>query len=247
MATPLRYRLLAAVLILGVPFVTVAGDGPAEPSSASGLRDLLRGIEGLQRLPVTGLQMVRAGGRVLFVSANGRYVFTGPAWDLWHGAALTSIEEAGRLAESVDLTRMGLDPAALGALDLGTADRDALVFVDPHCPHCQALLSALPALTGRYRFRLVPLPVLGPDSETTVVRLACLAERDPTAARTALLEHTLEALLPAEGRCGQGSAQRAVVAAQLLGIEAVPYLIAPDGRTHRGAPADLAAWLEGSP
>jgi hypothetical protein len=34
------------------------------------------------------MQMVRAGERMLFVSANGRYVFTGPAWDLWHGPLL---------------------------------------------------------------------------------------------------------------------------------------------------------------
>ena len=49
-----------------------------------------------------------------------------------------------------------------------------------------------------------------------------------------------------EGTCGQASAQRALVTAQLLGIAGVPYLIAPDGRLQQGVPADLEAWLEGN-
>jgi thiol:disulfide interchange protein DsbC len=198
----------------------------------------------MQRLPVTGLQMVAAGERVLFVSANGRYVFTGPAWDLWHGARLQSLDQGARLAERVDLKRLGLDPASLGALDLG--EGEVVAFLDPSCPHCRELLAELPKLAADYRFRLVPLPVLGPDSETAVARLGCLAERDPAAAGAALLSGGIDALPAPEGSCGQASAQRALVTAQLLGIAGVPFLIAPDGRLHQGVPADLEAWLEGN-
>ena len=200
----------------------------------------------MQRLPVAGMQMVQAGERVLFVSANGRYVFTGPAWDLWHGAKLETLEEGARLAERIDLKRLGLDPATLGALDLGNGEREVIVFVDPRCPHCRSLLDELPGLAERYRFRLVPLPVLGPDSETAVARLGCLAEQDPAAAREALLADGLDELPAPEGTCGQTAAQRALVTAQLLGIAGVPYLIAPDGRLQQGVPADLEAWLEGN-
>ncbi len=211
----------------------------------TGIRELLRGIRGMQRLPVAGVQMVEAGERVLFVSDNGRYVFTGPAWDLWHGAKLETLEAGTRLASRVDLKRLGLDPTGLGALDLGNGSSEVVVFVDPRCPHCRRLLEMLPALAGRYRFRLVPLPVLGPDSETAVVRLNCLAERDPTAAREALLAGNADQLPAPEGTCGQAPAQRALVTAQLLGIAGVPYLIAPDGRLQQGVPANLEAWLEG--
>jgi thiol:disulfide interchange protein DsbC len=199
----------------------------------------------MQRLPVSGLQMVEAGERMLFVSANGRYVFTGPAWDLWHGVKLASLEQGARLAERIDLKRLGLDPATLGALDVGSGEREVVVFVDPRCPHCRHLMKQLPPLGARYRFRLVPLPVLGPDSETAVVRLACLAERDPSAALEALIAETVEGLPAATGTCGQAPVQRALVTAQLLGLDGVPYLIAPDGRLHQGVPEDLEAWLEG--
>jgi thiol:disulfide interchange protein DsbC len=248
--TPVPFKPLAALilaLLAGAPLVAAAESDPAgsSASDAGGIRALLRGISGMQRLPVSGLQMVEAGERVLFVSANGRYVFTGPAWDLWHGAKMETLDEAARLAERIDLTRLGLDPAALGALDLGTGERDVVVFVDPRCPHCRRLLEQLPTLAERYRFRLVPLPVLGPESEAAVVRLACLAERDPSAARDALLSETFDESPAPTGNCGQAPVQRALVTAQLLGIAGVPYLIAPDGRLQQGVPEDLDAWLEG--
>jgi thiol:disulfide interchange protein DsbC len=156
------------------------------------------------------------------------------------------LEEGARLAERIDLKRLGLDPATLGALDLGNGEREVIVFVDPRCPHCRSLLDQLPGLAERYRLRLIPLPVLGPDSETAVARLGCLAEQDPDAAREALFAGTLNSLPAPEGACGQTAAQRALVTAQLLGIAGVPYLIAPDGRLQQGVPADLKAWLEGN-
>jgi protein-disulfide isomerase len=143
----------------------------------------------------------------------------------------------------VDLKR-GLDPATLGALDLGNGEEEVVAFVDPRCPHCRSLLEKLPGLVDRYRFRLVPLPLLGPSSEKAVARLNCLAERDPAAAREALLSGDVDALSDAVGMCGQAQAQRALATARLLGIRGVPSLIAPDGRLRQGVPANLEAWLE---
>jgi len=255
MPTPLKWTfvpLLALVVVgaavgQGAPPEAAPKMDTAQGQGAPAIQSLLHGITGMTRLPVAGVQMVQAGERLLFVSANGRYVFTGPAWDLWHGARLASLGEAAHLAGRVDLKRLGLDPAALGALDVGGGTQTVVVFVDPRCPHCRALLKALPALGARYRFRLVPLPVLGPDSEQAVARLDCLAEREPKKAREALLFGKVEALPEPTAGCGQARAQRALVTAELLGITGVPYLIAPDGRMQQGAPADLSQWLEGSP
>ena len=237
----LTLPLLTGLIGIGSSFMATAVEAPSE------LQEMLRGIDGMRRLPVQGMQMVRAGERVLFVSANGRYVFTGPAWDLWHGAALDSLETAGRLAERIDLQRLRLDPQALGALQFGNGEEEVVIFVDPRCPHCHDLMARLPALTERYRFLLVPLPVLGPDSEDAVARLGCLAATDAAAARDALLNDKADELPEPTPGCGQAPAQRALVTAQLLGIAGVPYLIAPDGRLQQGVPEDLEHWLEGTP
>jgi thiol:disulfide interchange protein DsbC len=47
--------------------------------------------------------------------------------------------------------------------------------------------------------------------------------------------------------CNKEPLQRAIVTAKLFGLPGVPFLIAPDGRTHSGAPESLADWLENKP
>ena len=91
---------------------------------------------------------------------------------------------------------------------------------------------------------LVPLPVLGESSQQAVLAIDCLSTTDPEQARRALLGG-LDARslpLPKDG-CGQAEAQRALIAAQILGVQGTPYLIAPDGRLRQGLPEDLGAWL----
>ncbi len=169
---------------------------------------------------------------------------------VWAGRGATPAQEGGiaplsqaeDLAGRIDIKRLKLDPADLGALDTGTGAA-VLAFVDPQCPHCADLLADLPSLADRYRFRLIPLPI-GAESQAAVLALHCLASTDSAAALKALFEHTDPP--PAAAECGQGTAQRALVTAQLLGVRGTPFLIAPDGRLHQGRPADLAGWLAGT-
>ena len=85
---PIRPKRLAVILLAlatALPAAAAETDmAPVSNQTPGGVQELLRGIRGMQRLPIAGVQMVDAGERVLFVSDNGRYVFTGPAWDLWH-------------------------------------------------------------------------------------------------------------------------------------------------------------------
>jgi len=81
---PIRPKSLTAIVLAFATGLQVAqaaetAAAPASKQTPGGVQELLRGIRGMQRLPVTGVQMVDVGKRVLFVSDNGRYVFTGPA------------------------------------------------------------------------------------------------------------------------------------------------------------------------
>lgn len=206
------------------------------------------GIKRMVRLPANGLQAIETeDGTLLVMSDNGRYAIRGELVDLWHGEKLHSLDAIEALVGRVDLARLHLDPADLGALDHG-AGADVVAFVDPDCPHCEALYRAITAqgLAEHYRFRLVPLP-LGEKSQRAVLALDCLATENPGAAREALLTGSARDLPAPSGTCGQEPAQRALIAARLIGVPGTPYLIAPDGRTTVGVPTDFAGWLAGRP
>jgi len=239
---PYLHRTLALGLALALT-PALAWPSPEEALAAPA-------IARLTRLPAGGLQAVETtDGDLLFLSDNGRYAFRGPAVDLWHGARLTDLDTVQRLAGRIDLQRLKLDPRDLGAIDFGEGP-EVIVFVDPYCPHCTGLLDALPGLAARYRFRLVPLPALGEASQAAVLAINCLSVADPEQARQALLDPSVLRSPPPTDGCGQIPAQRALVTAQILGVQGTPYLIAPDGRLRQGVPEDLGAWLahgEGAP
>jgi thiol:disulfide interchange protein DsbC len=187
-------------------------------------------------------------GELLFLSGNGRYVIRGQIADLWHAKLVDSFGELIDLQGRLDLARMKVDPAELGALSVGVGPERVVAFIDPRCPHCKDMLAQLDdwALREKYRFDLVLLPILGRESEEESLRIACAAERDEDAALQALLGGTAQDLPKPESgsTCGQESLTRALITAQLLGIGGAPFLIGPDGRVSRGAPASLGAWLD---
>ena len=231
-------HLGASLAALGLAAASLANPGLAEPLPSAS-------IARMAQLPSGGLQAVETtDGELLFFSENGRYVLRGSAVDLWHGAKLTAFDQTQHLAGRIDLARLKLDVADLGAIDLGEGP-EVVIFVDPFCPHCTALYADLAPLRATHRFRLVPIPVLGEPSQRAVLALACLSGTDPERAREALLGGLTAALAEPAAGCGEAVAQRTLIAAQILGIRGTPFLIAPDGRLRQGRPDDLAAWLAG--
>ena len=204
-------------------------------------------IDAIKRLPGSDISIVESAGSTYFLSANGRYALRGEAWDLWNAKPIHSVTEATRVAGHIDLDHMGLNIGDLTHFDYGTGKRDVVVFLDPRCPHCKATLRQMNALAQDYRFRIVPVPVLGRKSQVLMKHMGC----SPAAARDkvtkALMNDAYDTLPAEEPNCDLAPLQRVLVTAQIIGIRGVPYLIAPDGRISEGEPAgELKAWLEQS-
>ncbi len=189
-------------------------------------------IDGMVSLPVTGMNM----------SDSGRFVIDGTLYDAWSKKPLTSLEEIREAGNTLDLSRLGLKMDDLNPLTLGEGKKKVVVFVDPRCPHCHELLKQALPLTKEYTFQILPVPVLGPDSERQVRQLGCA--RDKKAATDALLNGRI-GNLEQDDACNLEPMQRTLVTAQILGIQGVPFIVANDGRISRGRPYDLSAWLEG--
>jgi len=223
-------------------------DSLSSSSTVSDTADLLAKakIEGMKALPINGLQMVKAGGRTFFMSNNGRFVITGTLMDVWNRVAVTELDQVDLIARRIDLAKMKLKIDDLGPVSYGTGKEQVVVFVDPRCPYCGKVQKQMEALKAHYTFKLVSVPVLGPESQNLVMKLGCqLQTASKDKARDALLHQTYDSL-PSEidAKCDREPMQRALVTAHLFGIEAVPFLIAPDGRTFKGAPDSLADWLD---
>jgi thiol:disulfide interchange protein DsbC len=240
-------RTLLLCTIAGITFADVTPSS----SSVSDTADLLAKakIEGMKTLPINGLQMVKAGGRTFFMSGNGRFVITGTLMDVWNRVAVTELDQVDQIASRIDLAKMKLKIDDLGPVSYGTGKDQVVVFVDPRCPYCGKVQKQMEALKARYTFKLVSVPVLGPESQNLVMKLGCeLQTPSKDKAREALLHQAYDSL-PSEidAKCDREPMQRALVTAHLFGIEAVPFLIAPDGRTFKGAPDSLVDWLANKP
>lgn len=236
----LRSTLSGSTLALSL---TVASQAAlSAPPMPPALSDLSARIQASLELPGTRVQMLDLEGQSVYLAGGGRYAFTGPAWDLWHGVELQDVAQASALADRLDRDRLPLDAVDLGALPMNTdilAEDSLWVFVDPLYPAGLELLAELQA--AAIPAQVVVLPVGGPESLDAARRLRCAASSED--ALTALIGREIATLSAPAADCDTQPLVRALITARLLGVEQVPLLIAPDGRLQQGVPADLAAWL----
>ena len=194
----MRPRLLMTILLSVLTGLAAADTHPASPS-VSDAAELLSNanIEGLKALPVHGLNMVKAGGRTFFMSDNGRFVITGTLIDVWNRVAVTELDQVDQIANRIDLSKMKLKIDDLGPVLFGTGKAQVVVFVDPRCPYCGKVQKQMDALKSHYTFKLVPIPVLGPESQSLVVKIGCMLQTQAKdKARDALMHQAYDTLPP---------------------------------------------------
>ncbi len=236
----LRSNLSRSTLALSLAIASQAA--LSAPPLPPALSDLSARIQASLELPGTRVQMLDLDGQAVYLAGGGRYAFTGPAWDLWHGVELQDVAQASALAGRLDRERLPLDAVDLGALPLNTdllADDSLWVFVDPLNPAGLEVLAELRD-TGTPA-QVVLLPVGGPESLELARRLRCAPSGE--AALRALMERDWSAIPESVTGCDTQPLVRALITARLLGVEQLPLLIAPDGRLHQGVPENLTAWL----
>ena len=233
--------------------MAMADNPPKHPVSdiAAGLLSIK--IDGMQDLPISGLKMVKSGEQTVFISSNGRFAFYGgKLMDIWTQQEIKELADIDNIANRIDLSRMKLKADDLGPVTFGKGKDPVLVFIDPRCPYCGKVMKDLQALQNQYTFNLVMIPILGPESQNIVVQLACQWGSSEPNAKESVRDRLLKqdyTSLPNEANqsCNKEPLQKAIVTAKLFDLKGVPFLIAPDGRTHSGAPESLADWLADKP
>lgn len=218
-----------------------AGDG-AESKMIDEVKKRMRKVDGMKRIPGTGMSLVEAGDMTVLVSDNGRFVVGKfQMVDMWNSSLVTKIADLDQV-DKVDLKKLNANPEDLGALVFGNGPQEVVMFIDPNCPHCHKLMSQMPALSSQYTFKMVMIPVLGPASGELSKKLLCAT--DKTLAARALIENVPEGVRLSSTKCDVSPLTKAVMIARLLSIDAVPYTITPKHNVLRGEVPDLAAALK---
>ena len=229
-----------------VPASAPEAKTPAAAATAGGPNSAMNApkIDALVPLPISGLKAVVSNDELLYISDNGRYVLRGVMYDAWDQKPLKSLDDIRESTTHINLAKMHIDTADFKPLAYGQGREHITVFVDPKCPWCAKLMQqmqAKPELAKRYTFDLVPIPVLGAESQRLVRELGCA--RDRRAALQALMSENYDRPLDPEKDCTLQHVQKSMVAAQLLGVTGVPFMIHQDGRVQRGMPQVLGDWL----
>lgn len=200
-------------------------------------------IDGVVKVPVRTLQAVESKGQILFVSENGRYVISGQMYDLWNKEkTLSTLGQIKASTELLNLKAMGADVDGMNTMTIGTGAKEVVAFVDPKCAICHKLMADSKKLGKDYVFKFVSVPALGDESNVLSRRLFCAADKG--ARLDAFMNGALKTL-PQQQKCDTAGYDRTLLLATLIPVDGVPFVVAPDGRTARGYPANLARWLAG--
>ncbi len=146
----------------------------------------------------------------------------------------------------VDLTPYDVDH--LNVVSVGKGPKTVTVFVDPQCGWCHKLMEEVESddsIKKDFTFRFVVVGILGPESERLAKAMSCASTKDVAEKWNALrkgkkgIDKLSQKLL-----CGDDVFKKSQAARTGLGFNGVPFVVAPDGRTAGGKPADLRAFLE---
>ena len=133
-------------------------------------------IEDIKSTPVKNIYAARIGGQTVYVSADGKFLFTGDLIDL---------ETRTNLSEQAREKQNSAALAALGAgktIAIGPAKprHVVTVFTDVDCPYCAKLHLEVPALNKagvEVRYVFFPRAGLDSDSYRRSVAVWCASDR----------------------------------------------------------------------
>lgn len=241
------------------PVPALAGeDGKAEVKEAGPeekLKEAVKKVPPIDKIVDMKVSKLRAiadkNGRIMYMADNGRFVIVGKLFDVWERRELKTINEISDAVSRVDLKALGFSADDARAVTVGEGKEVATFFVDPLCSWCHKLIEEVEksdALKKDYTFKIVVIPALGTRSEELSKAFYCTSETENAKRYEALRkgDEGISSLpVPIDNKCDAEGYKKTLMASQAMGIEAVPFLVAPDGRYARGKPDDLASFLKG--
>ncbi len=192
--------------------------------------------------PVAGIYEVVAGSDVIYMSADGKYMFQGVLVDF---EARKNLTEARRTGIRADLLKQLKDEDTIIYAPMGTPKHTITIFTDPSCPYCRKLHAEVPELVKNgVKVRYVLYPRAGLDSPIGKASIGIMCAKD----RKAEMDKSLAGQAVNLPVCDKHPLAQQLELGGALGLEGTPYIVTENGTVISGfrPAADLLKMLDAS-
>jgi thiol:disulfide interchange protein DsbC len=232
-------RILVGLCIAGLSMTVRAEDlDKIKADLGEDLKSMGLQVEQVKPSPVSGLYEVMASGQVLYMSADGRYIFQGQLYDRVGGVNLT--EQAKSVVNKKLLAKF--DDSKTIVFSPKNPKYTVTVFTDTSCGYCRKLHSQMAEINKegiKVRYMLFPRAGLGSPDAKTLESVWCAKNQ-----QEALTIAKSGGQIP-EKTCPNPIAEH-VELARKLGLQGTPLMVTTNGMVIPGYldPAELLAKLE---
>ena len=139
-------KIVALLLLAAAVSVSAADDDvatPADPRAVIAAKFPGSKPEQVKPSPIKGIFQVDMGGDIAYVSADGKFLFSGDLYDIDSRTNLTEVSRTG--ARSKALAK--LDERDMIIFSPAAAKHTITVFTDVDCGYCRKLHSEITQLT----------------------------------------------------------------------------------------------------
>ncbi len=224
---------LAVILLPGAVFADRKADEAAIRQALGGNR-----ADSIAPTPVAGIYEVLIGPHVVYVSADGRYMFQGELIDIQARNNLT----APRRREAVRGMLAGISKDEMIVFSPDKPRHHVTVFTDIDCAYCRKLHNQIDGYLARgieVRYMMYPRAGVGSPSYKKAVAVWCARDR-----KQALTDAKANKAIPMK-TC-DNPVDRHMKIASRLGLRGTPMIVLEDGSIQPGyvPPKALARLLD---
>jgi thiol:disulfide interchange protein DsbC len=224
---------LSAVVLLAAG--TALADRQADEAA---IRTALGGLEpdSVEVTPVPGVYEVAFGTQIVYMSADGKYMFQGDLIDVQRRQSLTEPRRRGAVKAAVDA--VGEDSMIIFTPE--KTKHTITVFTDIDCGYCRKLHNEMQQFLDsgiRVRYMFYPRAGVGSESYKKAVAVWCADDRQ--AALTAAKNNK-----PIEMKTCDNPIKEHMALVETLGARGTPFIVLENGQVQPGyVPAARMAQL----
>ena len=237
-------KLLSKTLMAMTCSLLVSVAESSQTEAPAFLQDMSK-VKGTREFPAASFRLVETDSGTFLMSENGRFVVKGPIYDLWQKESISSLADIDAKANRMDMNAFNLNFDEVVSLTLGEGESEVVMFVSSTDEVSIRQLGLInEALKKRFTFKLILLPENQPESMAELKRFGC-NQNSATEQLAALLSRKGSTLTPSE-HCPMEVFHRTLLTGKFIGVDHVPFTIAPDGRFGKGLINDLQSFLSPS-